>query len=593
MKSTKNKHLLGLFTAALSLLAGAARADDALDSAMFKNPDLPDAKEVVVFPPRLKPLLLEALARPDLDTQCKAALSIAQAYVRGMKDMETAVPALTQLLEKPNQARLVVLAVVRALVALDARQTASQLFALAQSGDNDVCLVVEPALAHWDYRPARALWLERIKQPKYEHPRALLAMRLLAETKDEESVPRLREISLATDAPAPNRIAAARALGKIRTTGLERDAKAVGSSTVDGLVAAELLRHHAGAEAIALLQELAKNEEPAVSVMAVTRLFEIDPKLLPPLVPHLLASYDPASRALAIDVLARFPSRENVRLLVERLDDLNPELRAKSRRVLHAFAAKAEFHGAVIEDAGRMLQAKNWHAQEQAAILLGQLDHKPAARRLLQLLLSERPEVMVASAWGLRKLTVPETLPAVFQLVSERYELMVANSAVGNLTWDDIDPQLSQLVQFLGERKYEPADAFLRRLIPPLLGLQKSNPPGPHTRAAAIWALGMIHESRPDPELVRLFIDRLRSQDPASRDVPQVRWMAAVSLGRMKARDALPVLREFSNVSKPGKPAVSGSNGATWAISQITGEPMPPPGEVDFTVTRWFLSPGD
>jgi hypothetical protein len=179
----------------------------------------------------------------------------------------------------------------------------------------------------------------------------------------------------------------------------------------------------------------------------------------------------------------------------------------------------------------------------------------------------------------------------VFEFTEKRYETMVANEAIGNLTWDDMDPQLSQLVQFLGESKYQPADPLLRRMIPPLLQLRQSNPPGPHTRAAAIWALGLIHAEKADPELVRIFIDRLQAPDPSMRDFPQIRWMAAVSLGRMKAHDALPALRENCNVTKPGIPSVSGSNGATWAISQITGEPMPPPGEVELMVTRWFLAP--
>ena len=70
------------------------------------------------------------------------------------------------------------------------------------------------------------------------------------------------------------------------------------------------------------------------------------------------------------------------------------------------------------------------------------------------------------------------------------------------------DNQLSQLNQFLGRRKHGPADAVLRPFIPKNSGM------GPESRSAAIWALGLIHEGKPEPALVSALQARLNDVFP-------------------------------------------------------------------------------
>ena len=53
----------------------------------------------------------------------------------------------------------------------------------------------------------------------------------------------------------------------------------------------------------------------------------------------------------------------------------------------------------------------------------------------------------------------------------------------------------------------------------------------------------------------------------------RVRRMAAVTLGRMKAAQALPALRKYG--SGPPSENTTG-NAAGWALAQITGEAIPP-----------------
>src|SRR5262249_38953759 len=158
----------------------------------------------------------------------------------------------------------------------------------------------------WDYKPARALWLQRLDDPA-PPPRALiLAIRGLGTVREGQAAGKLRTLVLAglrkgADGPGVRqpgggagrpgsvlpmvRLEAARALGSVREGGLEGDAEALaadpsGRSLTGRLAAASLLRRHRGETAVRLLQRLARDPEPAVAVLAGTRLLEIDHRLL-------------------------------------------------------------------------------------------------------------------------------------------------------------------------------------------------------------------------------------------------------------------------------------------------------------------------
>ena len=70
------------------------------------------------------------------------------------------------------------------------------------------------------------------------------------------------------------------------------------------------------------------------------------------------------------------------------------------------------------------------------------------------------------------------------------------------------DHQLSQLNQLLGRLKYRPADAVLRSFVP-RMERPRQDLVCPEARAAAIWALGLIHEGSADPALVDALQGRL------------------------------------------------------------------------------------
>jgi len=158
----------------------------------------------------------------------------------------------------------------------------------------------------------------------------------------------------------------------------------------------------------------------------------------------------------------------------------------------------------------------------------------------------------------------------------------------------EVDQQLSHLIQFLGQSRYRPAHALLWQLLPRYI--DSGNPSGPETRAATAWALGLLNENAPEPRVIQALEERLKdvgSEAPTiggrTAEDRRVRRMSAVSLGRVKARKTLDTLRRFYTAGRPYFEPVNIACG--WAIEQITGEKMSPPGTLEFSMRRWFLTP--
>jgi hypothetical protein len=203
------------------------------------------------------------------------------------------------------------------------------------------------------------------------------------------------------------------------------------------------------------------------------------------------------------------------------------------------------------------------------------------------LLTADRPEVYITAGWGLRKLAVSETLPAVVRYLET--ELGMRPAAEGGSRRkqqpvDIIDHQFSQLNQFLGRQKYQPADAVLREFVP-----RMHKPVGQESRAAAIWALGLIHEGKPEATLVKAVTERLDDSRSRPPEDFRVRSMSAVALARMGAKDALPIMRAYNLHKKPSDDPIN--NACGWAIAQLTGEPLLAPDTIRKVQRDWFLGP--
>ena len=569
---------------------------DAIDSPMFADPDVRVAEVVKTYPPGLLDLWLAALDRPDADSRCRAATAITLAHQQGMPGLNAAVPAFTRLMNADQVEPVVRAAAVRALVALDARESAADFLRHTRSGDNEVCEAAEPALAKWDHKPARELWLERLGTTRFDR-RLTLAIQALGAVKEEKAAPKLRELALAADVPAAFRLEAARTLVRIRPTDKADDlAPLLADTSPKGmtarLVGVTLACQQTDADGVKRLQQLARDPEPAVARVAVSRLLEVGPKHVLDVIEPVLNSPDAAVRVGGVESLFRNPTADRVRVLGDKLDDPHPDVRVRARRALRELAGQQPLRDAVIEQVTRAVQATSWRPQEQGAMLSAQLGHRTETPRLLDLLSSERPEVMVASAWALRVLAVPDTLPGVFDYLKQRRDLILAKRT-GTLSADALDRQLSQLVQFIGFARHKVADADLRVIVPRTVrggGPPPSfSPLGPETRAAAVWALGKIFEGTPDAKLCELIEPRLTGDGSLGPDDVRVRRMAAVALGRMKAASYLETLEKFSNGELSTTDPVDYA--CRWAVCHLKGTPLPAPGRVEAPQKDWFVVP--
>jgi len=267
-------------------------------------------------------------------------------------------------------------------------------------------------------------------------------------------------------------------------------------------------------------------------------------------------------------------------LLAGLLADPDPNLRDDVRKFLEKLAQSPDWRPEVIRQGERMLGDARWTALEQAVVLLASLDVKSAPNRLLELLQHSRPEVYVAAAWGLRRLAVDQSLvpalEAARQRSERRQELLQLQPGQPN-----VDDQLAHLFELFGQKKYQPAESLLRPFVAKDLTI-------PRARSAAIWALGYLHEDRPDTALADALQQRISDTGMPEPEHELVRRFAAITLGRMKAATALPTLEFFCEPTGIRSPV---GYACAWSIERISGKPIPPPRPPIKYYTDFFLEP--
>ncbi|MCI0642441.1 MAG: hypothetical protein L0Y72_31105 [Gemmataceae bacterium] len=588
-------HARSLFVVGMLFLAwSAARAegpfDDLIDSPMYKSPDIPIPTVIEVTTEQTQSLWIKALDASEVDLRRKAAEAFAVARRRGVKGLERGIDPLLAALDKEGQHPAVRLATAQALVALEVKTAAASLLRHTQTDGGDLRHLVEPVLAAWNHRPAAEVWLKRLQTASPSDRSLVLAMRGLAALKEPKAADRLRELVVTEELPPTLRLEAARALAQIRSNGLESDAEGLAADVSPRgmyarLSAVSLLRHHESKAAVGLLRRLAEDKELSVAAIAAARLLEIDPALVVPIVERLLASPDPNLRLQAVQTLLRQPSAKHIGFLGDRLDDLHRDVRRAARLALAELAAKKVWRDVVLGQGMRWLDSGRWRALEQAAILLAMTDHKPAAARLVPLLRNPRPEVGITAAWSLRVLAVAETLPDAVRFVEEQLARPIPKAGVPAPPAWVAEHQLSQVNQLLGQQKHVAASATLRKLIP-----RKAERFGQEARASAIWALGLLHDGKADAKLAAQLEARLNDVKSMPPEDNRVRWMSAITLGRMQAKESVDSLRSYFGGQISDNQV---GNACGWAIARLTGEPLLP--APTFTIQRldWFLIPWD
>ncbi len=531
---------------------------------------------------------------------------------------DQAIEQLAGQLRKPNLDLAARLPIARALVELDAKQYADLLTAQLPMGGRDMAEIVEPALACWQDSALRDQWLARLSDPLVSRRSLHLAIEGLGRLKDLAAQPKLEKIVVDRNQPLSIRLEAAKSLSKLCDAGLEPFVTRLlespqAASDVGRLIAVLTLARHDSLEAQELFRKLARDDDSAVAAKAIEQLMRIKGARLAPPSSELLRSPDAELRLLSIQVIRRSPKSESVMELCELLDDEHLHVRRDATRALIELAqtSAAPRRAEICKQTASLLDVLHPRRTEHALVVLAKLDFDEAGSQILELLESHDASVSTTAAWALEQLAAPGTAEKILEHIIRHTDRSVkiveqwspprdggetplGELAALNLTYE----RLEHLILALGTIRYQEADSFLRQFIPKPIYVPGGPPrlevfSQPRTRAAAIWTLGKIYAGRREQapaDMVNAISERMADDVPIPREEPIVRRMAAISLGRIGASDALAQLRQFFD---PAADHDELGRACGWAIEQITGEKQ------QLVTTRiirhvdWFLVPLD
>lgn len=574
------------FAACLGSVPPAAHAEIKPDFLMDSDPKLQLPKPVKNFDPNLTALWMEALKRPEIDMQRMAAETIARAHLRGFPDLAKAVPRLEEILLADASHPAARFAAARALIVLESRDLSDKLFEASQTYGTDLRQLIEPALAVWDNASAKAVWIERLGSAETRPRDLILAVRGLGKVREQSTLPGLLSITNDLTRNSSVRLEAASSAGKIAETGLEQDAKRLARNArtplfVNQLCAIRLLAHHSSEGAKQLLIELASHDEPAVAAAALQRLNEIDYSLVLPLAETAIRNSDPQVRRQGAMCLLRIPAVSHIAPLSQLLADPHPGLRREVCEGLYELSEKPGFSEPILDAAMRVLAGDKWQGHEQAALLLGTLEHKPAADRLVELLESPRVEVRIPAVWALRKVAVPKTIPALIDQARRLTERRRNENQPG------LDEQVAHLFEALGVLRAKDAMPLLLEYVPKTWAQKLS-------RGAAFWAIGRLKEGTRDAKLEAALAERILDFEPSPSEKIIVKEMSAIALGRMQAVDQAKMMRQYAMGDYIEERLVVQGRlklALGWAIRELTGEELPPPKPLTVSQGSWFLEP--
>ena len=528
-----------------------------------------------------KRLWIEVLGRPEVDYQRMAAESIAVAHQKGVPDFIEAVPALEKVLTAQSSHPSARFAAARALIALESHSSSEKLFDVSQKYGSELRQLIEPALAEWNYLPIRSVWLKRLETRETQPRDLILAIRGIRCVRETSALSTLQQMALDLIRTPGIRLEAASAAGELAEKGLEIDADRLihetrTPSAINRHCALRFLARHSSDTALKILAGLATDPEPSIAAAALERLHQIDSALVLPFVELAIQNSDANVRTQAAFAYLKLPAKDRIRALAELLDDPHPDLRKRVCEGLSRIAQQPEFEETIQSATMEILSRDHWRGQEQSALLLGELGHKPASRRLTELLESSRREVMIGSAWSLRKIADSQSIPAIIDKIRRQTVIRQNNQTA------EIDLQVAHLFEACAQMLAKEAEPEILMYVP------KNALNGERSRCAAIWALGLLHAADPDKSIGRQLIERVNDNSALPFESVHVKRFCIISLGRMKATEYAAEFRlNLEKTSANDKFSFA----KRWALKQMTGEEFPEPIRELAGNGTWFLDP--
>ena len=431
------------------------------DWPMLTNPLVKTSPIQFAYSPRLVPLWIKALQESEAGVQRRAAQAIYRASFYEVSGLQKAVPYLQAILANTKGTRSTRIAAAHTLVRLDARNVAETFKKVAAEGDIELCLLVEPALAAWEYEPVQEIWQQRLQDPLTNEGLVILAIQQLAAVKMLAIAPRLEQIAMNENARIAYRVEAAKALAAMGQTPLVKPAESLlkydKAPLVDRLVAGWLLQvsqpladPSEEERLFDQLMTLAQDPQTAVARLALQSLLELRPQILVDQADRWEQSRDPRIRQLVGQALMRLakPQADHLRELVTRLNDAELDVRKTVAEGIKELAQQADMRAIFVDLLSKELERGDefWRSQEQAIILLVELNHGPAAAQIAALLEAKEAEVFATAAWGLRRLKAVDQLPTMHRRATDLVALLEETLPEESAT-DDVNEQLGQLLQ--------------------------------------------------------------------------------------------------------------------------------------------------
>ncbi|MBX3380845.1 MAG: HEAT repeat domain-containing protein [Phycisphaeraceae bacterium] len=554
---------------------------------MMNDPPLIQASPEIQFDHRNVTLWQAALQRPEFDARVDAIEAFAAAHRQGVKDLNEAIPTIEKLLAEDPHID-VRLAAARALIEFDHRSAAAALQRAVAAESNqsfEFVIAVDRALARWAHIDSIPMWIARLNQCSSRPTAAISAIRSLALVRAKEAgdpialCVRDRKLSL------PVRLEAARALSRVGFVGRSEVAAELASEPGPWGSLLALLALGSGQDevqlpaldsaAVALIDSMTSNPDSRVRAYALELLRRADlPRALAKV--ELLKDADDRVRLEAVRTLAQSTSPVTDQL-AGTLNDVSEPVRVAARMGLRSKWNQDQAGvQAVIK---RALAGGSWRETEQAAILAGELKVAAVAGQLAALLAFDRAEVRLAATTSLRLLDLEETLPALLA----RAEVLTAAAGESAKVPERMNAEAAELAQIFmafAQHRYRPATALLRKYIPKRSGFQSLS------RAAAVYALGKIFESRSTPELASQLLARAEDNNPVDPEAADVRRFSIIALGRMGARETLPALRDLYDAENS---IVSAGGASRWAVMHLENINLPPCRPVVVKAGPFFL----
>jgi HEAT repeat protein len=597
--------------------------DPLVDWPMMVDPVVKDSPTVKDYDPRCVELWIQALSQPDIDTRRLAAQTITRAAGEGFPDLDKTVPGLSVIVKDLQNHRFLLINASQALIAINASQNAPDLFALNKTGDEDLILITDAALAKWGFTQAAATWLTRMGDDQAPRIARESAIRQLGAMPHKGAFEPLIKFASAQGDDGLRLLAARSAVQCRESQSTYQSAQALSTgSKVDRLIAAVLLEDQTTSESINLLVKLAQDSQATVAGQAMRQLLSQKPLAVAACQAKVLASPDANVRLLAVKAVGVQKSPACIIALAPLLDDVNPNVRRQVRDQFLEQAKDPGLKATIIAQADKVLNLDSWRGQEQAALILGKLQNKPSIDRLIELVDSPRYETAVASATALRWIGDHSIAPRLF-VIAQRFDKgmpvekapepapepapdknakapakkpapapkktqaqedieKAIKQQVANNWLRTKDNILTQFIHIFKDANYREAEPLLRKYVP------KHSTDYGTARAAAIWALGYFYEGKADTQLASAFAGRATDVNPMDPESPLVQRFCVISIGRMKAKSGMGAL---TAVLKTTNGLGEFADAARWAQHEITGKSDPAPEPSKSYQYGWFLDP--